>query len=194
MIAPSFSVGRKYTLTLGVDYLSGDNTLKPTETKSSRFDPLYGTPHKFWGYMDYFYVADPYGYNGNNFFSPGLINAYFKNKYKFRDNLTATIDFHEFWAANNVANGATADANDKLDSRLGTEIDIVLQWALTKQVSVEGGYGVMFGTNTLDVLKQPVGDKRNIGHWAYLMIAFRPDFLATKPAPPPALPDPIKTK
>ena len=47
----------------GVDITSGNNGSDPTK-RFQRFDPLYGTPHKFWGYMDYFYVADGFGPNG----------------------------------------------------------------------------------------------------------------------------------
>jgi hypothetical protein len=48
---------------------------------------------------------------------------------------------------------------------------------MTKQIAIESGYAVMFGTNTLDKLKAPAVDKRNIGQWAYLMLNIRTDFL-----------------
>jgi hypothetical protein len=169
-------VGRKFMVGPGVDYLSG-NDLTKSSTVNHRFDPLYGTPHKFWGYMDYFYVADPYGLSGNNALSPGLMNLFLKMKYRLRDNLMVNLDVHEFYAGNNVPNLATAATDDKLDRRLGTEIDFVLQYNMTKQIAIESGYAVMFGTNTLDKLKAPAVDKRNIGQWAYLMLNIRTDFL-----------------
>jgi hypothetical protein len=179
-----FGIGRKFTTGPGYDYLSGNNTTKTT-TVNNRFDPLYGTPHKFWGYMDYFYVADPYGLNGNPVLSPGLQNLYLKSKYRLRDNLVLNIDAHGFWAANKVANLATvADKNDGLNKYLGTEIDLVVNFNLSKAVLVEGGYSVMMGTHTLDQLKRPgrpsapaAVNQRNNGDWAYLMITIRPDFL-----------------
>jgi hypothetical protein len=192
-VYPQFALGRKLTVGPGVDYLSGNNTNQSTAV-NNRFDPLYGTPHKFWGFMDYFYVADAYGLGGNNNLSPGLLNYYLKTRYKMRDNFTATLDIHEFFAANEVANTATPENTDKLNRRLGTEIDLVLQYALTKQIIIEGGYSVMLGTNTLKALKTSNTNARETGHWAYLMISIRPDFLFTKPVAPPALPDAIKTK
>ena len=45
----------KYTIGVGYDLLSGD-ALDTKTTESKRFDPLYGTPHKFWGLMDYFFA------------------------------------------------------------------------------------------------------------------------------------------
>ena len=44
--------------TLGFDFLSGDD--KSTTDKVEGFDPLHGTHHKFYGYMDYFYVGNPH--------------------------------------------------------------------------------------------------------------------------------------
>lgn len=213
MLSTTFFVNRKFTTGPGVDYLSGNNTVNPSNV-DHRFDPLYGTPHKFWGYMDYFYVADPYGLGGNPILNPGLITFYWKSKYKLRDNLLLSLDVHEFFAANKVVqieyapNGRPivdsinfpASSNKALisgtsDTRLGTEIDFVVNYNLTKQLNIEAGYSVMFATDIMDKLKRggsqglgnapatnPGGffnliDKRNIGHWAYLMVTFRPDFL-----------------
>jgi hypothetical protein len=191
---PQFAVGRKFTVGPGVDFLSGNNTNKSFSV-DRRFDPLYGTPHKFWGFMDYFYVADGYGLGSNNAQSPGLLNYYLKTRYKIRDNLTATLDFHEFFAGNEVANTETiTDATDKLNRRLGTEIDFVLQYAFTREITIESGYSLMLGTSTLARLKSTNPAVRENANWAYLMISIRPNFLFTRPAPPPALPDAIRMK
>jgi hypothetical protein len=185
-LSTQFAFGRKFTTGPGVDYLSGDNS-RQTTTVNHRFDPLYGTPHKFWGYMDYFYVADPYGYRGNNGRSPGLVNFYWKSKYKLRDNLVAALDLHDFYAGNTVANELNTSEN--MDRRLGSEIDFVLTYNMTKQIGIEAGYGLMLGTSTMDRLKRagsqtagatanvPYINKKDIGNWAYLMITIRPDLL-----------------
>src|SRR5581483_10239358 len=64
----------KFSFGPGFDYLSG-NDATTTASQDHKFDPLYGTPHKFWGYMDYYYVAtgSPTG---------GLQDAYIKVKYQ----------------------------------------------------------------------------------------------------------------
>jgi hypothetical protein len=87
--------------------------------------------------MDYFYVADGYGLNGNNALSPGLLNFYLRTKYKLRDNLTVTLDIHEFYAGNDVPNTTTIDPDDTMDRRLGTEFNLILQYNLTKQINIE---------------------------------------------------------
>jgi hypothetical protein len=192
-LSTQFAFGRKFTTGPGVDFLSGNNS-RQTTTVNHRFDPLYGTPHKFWGYMDYFYVADPYGYKGNNNKSPGLLNFYWKSKYRLRDNMIASLDLHEFYTGNTVADELSPGASQNLNRRLGTEIDFVLTYNMTKQIGIELGYGLMLATQTMDQLKRtgaqtagpaaipggkdvPFVNKKDIGNWAYLMITIRPDLL-----------------
>jgi hypothetical protein len=198
-------VGRKLTIGPGFDLMSGNNTVKSQYRKdgfstNNAFDPLYGTPHKFWGYMDYFYVADGYGAyapnskglgaSSSSLISPGLVNAFLKVKYKLAEKINLSLDIHEFWAQNEVANRSTPDSNDVLNKNLGTEIDFLVNWNLTPAIGIEGGYSAMFGTNTLNSLKHTgatgMGSqsntntlpKRNVGHWAYVMINIRPDLVA----------------
>lgn len=184
-LSTQFAVGRKLMTGPGADYLSGNNTLDSTSKVNRSFDPLYGTPHKFWGFMDYFYAADPYGFAattgttpGLNKQSPGLINVYWKSKYRLRDNLILTLDVHEFFAANKVADRRTSDRTDVMNSRLGTELDVVLNYNLTKAVGFELGYSVMFATESMAAMKAPGGVQKDLtGNWAYFMINIRPDFL-----------------
>ncbi|RYY14223.1 MAG: hypothetical protein EOO04_30560, partial [Chitinophagaceae bacterium] len=55
-----YNAGKKFSAGPGFDYTSGGKSA----TKSHAFDPLYGTPHKFWGLMDYFYAANTFGNKG----------------------------------------------------------------------------------------------------------------------------------
>jgi hypothetical protein len=161
-----YSVGRKFSFGPGVDITSGNNGSDPTK-KFQRFDPLYGTPHKFWGYMDYFYVADGFG-------PSGLVNYYLKTKYKPKDNLTLSLDIHRFALPTAVTNevGAT------LDKSLGTEIDFVFNYAMTKVINIEGGYSSMFSTSTLTSSKvKNVKNADTFSSWAYLMISIKPEFV-----------------
>src|SRR6478735_1422475 len=130
-ITSTFQLGRKLFMGPGIDYLSGtDGTKAVTATsKSNLFDPLYGTPHKFWGSMDYFYAASPFG-------KQGLLNYFFKVKYNAKDNLTFLLDVHGFEAANTLSNGA----GGKLNSYLGTEFDMTMRYSLTKIINIEVGY------------------------------------------------------
>jgi hypothetical protein len=176
-LSTQFQIGRKFTAGPGVDYLSGNSTLDSTSKVNRAFDPLYGTPHKFWGFMDYFYVADPTAQaTGGVSRNPGLLNIYLNTTYKFRDNLILSFAAHQFFAGNKVANKKTADLTDEMDRNLGTELDFVLNYNLTKTVGFELGYSVMFATNTMEALKSTVSNRELTGQWAYFTINIRPDF------------------
>lgn len=158
----------------GYEVLSGNNdaTIKSGET--NRFDPLYGTPHKFRGMMDYFYA-------GTGSPSGGLQDAYLKFKYTGK-RLTTSFDVHYFALANTTFNKLPdAAPATPLASKLGMEYDLIANYALNKFTTVEAGYAIMNGTNTLEYAKQgTMNQKDKIGTWAYLMINIRPDFFAIR--------------
>src|SRR6478736_5763169 len=135
--ATLYSVNKKFSFGPGVDLTSGNNGSDPNK-KYQRFDPLYGTPHKFWGAMDYFYVADGFGANG-------LTDYYLKTRFKPKDNLTLLFDAHQFVLPNAVND---QDGN-RLKRSLGSELDFTCNYAVTKFITVEGGYSSMFSTSTM---------------------------------------------
>jgi hypothetical protein len=164
----------KWSLTPGYDVLSGNNAVAPS-AKDNRFDPLYGTPHKFWGYMDYFYA-------GTGSPAGGLNNWYVKAKYT-GNALAAGIDFHNFALNKDMkkADGTT------INKRLGTEIDLQLSYNLNKFTNIELGYSIMNATSSMPFAKgQATTDAaadayRRSGTWFYAMINIRPDFFFSKP-------------
>ncbi len=159
----------------GYEVLSGNNATALQAGETSRFDPLYGTPHRHWGYMDYFYV-------GTGSPSGGLQDAFLKFKYT-GNRLTTGLDVHYFsLAAATYNKTADAPAGALLDRKLGMEYDFVATYALNKFTALELGYCVMNGTNSLEYSKQGTMNQRDkVGTWAYLMINIRPDFLFNKP-------------
>jgi hypothetical protein len=164
-----YSAGRKWSFGPGADLTSGYNGTD-TKKKYKRFDPLYGTPHKFWGYMDYFYVADGFGSNG-------LRDYYFKIKYKAKDNLTFSLDTHEFV----LPSAVKKDDGTKLSKNLGTEFDFVLVYNLTKAITLEGGYSAMLSTETMSSTKvKNVANAQDYSDWAYLMINIKPAEILVK--------------
>ncbi|NJM24192.1 MAG: alginate export family protein, partial [Bacteroidia bacterium] len=93
----SYAFTRKLSAGAGVDVTSGNNGADPAH-RNQRFDPLYGTPHKFWGHMDYFYVADGFGPNG-------LTDAYVKMKFEPAPSVRLLIDVHQFVLPNALPEG-----------------------------------------------------------------------------------------
>ncbi|MFD1143099.1 alginate export family protein [Larkinella insperata] len=160
------------SVTPGYEVLSGTNAAHARPGETGRFDPLYGTPHKHWGYMDYFYVGtgSPVG---------GLKDAFLKFKYAGK-RLATALDVHYFALAATTYNKMPdAPAGAVLDSRLGLEYDFTATYGLNKFTTLEAGYALMSGTNTLEYTKQgTMNQKAKLGTWAYLMINIRPDFFA----------------
>lgn len=168
----TYQASRKLFVGAGLDFLSGtDGTKTATATSTiNQFDPLYGTPHKFWGYMDYFYVANGFG-------RQGLMNYFLKAKYNATDKLQLFVDVHRFDAANKVAmtGGGTQDKN------LGTEIDLKLSYNFTKLINIEAGYSYMKATNTMASAQvKNVANADLTPQWAYVTLLIKPDFLSTK--------------
>ncbi|MEA5459613.1 alginate export family protein [Arcicella sp. LKC2W] len=171
----------KWAFTLGYDVLSGNdgssamNNYKASTGKNNRFDPLYGTPHRHWGYMDYFYV-------GTNSPAGGLNNGYLKAKYT-SNALTFGVDYHSF-----ALNKATTKGDGTLvGTDLGNEIDFLLNYNMNKFTNIELGYSVMMATDNMTFAKgQATTDAAaknfdKTGTWLYLMINIRPDFFYAKP-------------
>jgi hypothetical protein len=164
----------KFSFGPGYDYLSG-NDPNTAATDNHRFDPLYGTPHKHWGYMDYYYVGtgSPVG---------GLQDAYFKVKYQ-ANNYFVSLDAHNFRLAENTVNSLDVDkANLKKD--LGYEFDFIANYTLNKFTTLELGYAFMLANNSTEYVKRTPVTMDATNHrptWAYLMINIRPDFFFAKP-------------
>jgi len=153
--------------TAGLDVLSGNDAFSTSKT-NHRFDPLYGTPHKFWGYMDYFYAASgsPTG---------GLTDPYLKVKYASANNrFTTELAGHYFLLANNQKdiNGAA------IDKHIGTEFDLTTGYKLNKFTNVDLGLSYMAATRSMEYAKAIAPNTANLKPvWAYLQINIKPDFL-----------------
>ncbi len=109
--------------------------------------------------MDYFYV-------GNHGGSVGLTDinatiAYKKNKF------SAKLIPHFFSAAADVYDGT-----NKMDSGLGTEIDLTIGYKLSDNIVLSAGYSKMFATDSMEVLKG--GDKDENNSWGWAMFTFKP--------------------
>ncbi len=169
----SYNLNEGFTLKAGLELLSGseskesilgDVKSKSADTNNS-FSPLYGTNHKFNGFMDYFYVGNHSNIIGLNDFNVGA--AWKSGKWK------AGATVHYF-----MSNANLYDKNDELqDSGLGTEIDLALGYKFNNWINFSAGYSQMFATSSMEIIKG--GDKDVTNNWAYLMITLKPKFLDT---------------
>lgn len=147
----------KQGFTLGFERLSGTAY---DDDKNKSFNPLYGTNHKFNGYMDYFYVS-------NHLNNVGLDDFYLKYGYK-KDKWALDAHLHYFAAA------ADIDADAK--KGLGTEIDLQAAYKISGEANISCGYSMMFGTDSMELVKGG-GDKSTTNYWAYVMLTVTPKFI-----------------
>ena len=116
--------------------------------------------------MDYFYVSSPSGVSG-------LKDYYIKMHLKTGPRLILNLDVHEFFAANKISN----ETGVRLDSRLGTELDLIAAYTVTKEITFESGYCAMFATTTMSSSRvKNVIDADRVAHWAYIMMNIKTDF------------------
>ncbi len=162
-----------YNLEVGYDYLSGDEFFAvPTKgglglTRHEvikGFSPIYGSHHKFYGAMDFFYVS-----TWVNGFSPGLQNIYIGGTVKPLKGLSLTGRYHYLAITANL---------DKMDKTLGHEIELEGSYQLMKDVKVSAGFSYMTGTETMERLKRASNDGSL--RWGWLSLNISPTIFTTK--------------
>ena len=121
-------VGYKFlpslSATMGIDYLSGNNTTDSSD-KDKVFTPFSGTNHKFYGFMDYYYVS----------YTPkvGLLNPYISATVKTSEKGNLSATGHYFRSAGKI---------DGKTHHLGVEADLVYTHKLQPFASLQVGYSV----------------------------------------------------
>lgn len=145
---------------VGVEVLSGNDHQDLGGSKDKSFMPLYGTNHKFNGFMDYFYV-------GSNVGGLGLKDIYASFKYK-KGQFSANSTLHIF-----STHGSLMDVD--LKNSLGSELDITFAYKFNKYVNLSAGYSQMFSTKSLRFIKGGASGESN--NWVWMMFTFKPKFL-----------------
>ena len=157
----------------GYDYLSGEEDFPiPGEGDIGLvrheivrgFNSLYGSNHKFYGAMDFFYVSTYV-----NGFTPGLQNLYAGVSWTPVKPLSADAAYHFFSTAVPVQDAKQA---------LGHEVELQLTWTIIPSVSLSAGYSFMQGTETMSILKRSTHNNRL--HWGWLMLNVTPTFFKGK--------------
>ena len=117
--------------------------------------------------MDYFYAANTFG-------NKGLQDYYIKTTFSPTKKLKINADLHEFFSASAVYD----QTHHKLDRNFGTELDLVLNYALTGLVQLELGYSHYRSTNSLTTPEvKNVPNAKTGNNWAYLMINIKPGMI-----------------
>ena len=154
----------KLKVTAGYEILSGTSQTDTANTNNNSFSPLFGTNHRFNGYMDLFYV----GNFGNNV---GLQDPYVKVSYTDK-RFIAALDAHFFMAAAPIRDFTDLAAISEMPRYLGTEIDLTLVYKIADYASIQGGYSHFLPTSSFEQVRG--GSAYETQNWAYIMLLLRP--------------------
>jgi hypothetical protein len=157
--------GRIWTLSAGLEHISGDNS---GTLENEAYSPLYGTNHLFNGYMDLFYVG------GTHENTVGLQDYFVKSRYAFNKNFFLQADYHLFYSDVELFFLRNDFSPPPPEGRyFGSELDLSLGWIVNDAFSIQGGYSQFFATDVFQAI-QGVGNPKNTQNWAYMMLIFRP--------------------
>jgi len=148
----------KVTLGAGLEIISGNDG---DAGETGAFFPLYGTNHKFNGFMDYFYV-------GNHANSIGLVDIHASANFKLGKKSSLLVKALNFSGEQELASG---------EKSLGTEIDLVFKQQF-KGYALVLGYSQMFASDGMYELKGITEDlAAGSQNWAWAMLVIKPKFL-----------------
>ena len=162
-----YKINKPSKIGLGIDYLSGDNTNKPTQEATNIFNPLYGTHHKFYGIMDYFYTGNPHG-------NVGLLDSYVRYSSVINPKLSISAVGHFFNSGAKIYQN-----NQKKSNYLGSELDLSFNYNIMNNISLTGGYSNFFNTESLRYLKKTPNARGN-QDWVWLSLNINPQIFKAK--------------
>ncbi len=157
----TYKVSEKIGLGIGTELISGNKA--NTTDKTEAFFPLFGTNHKFNGFMDYFYV-------GNHANAIGLADIHASANFELGDKSSLLVKALNFRGEQELASGQKS---------LGTEIDLVFTQKFNGY-SVVMGYSQLFASEGIYELKGVAeSDAASSQNWAWAMLVIKPKFLNT---------------
>lgn len=157
----SYKVSPKVGLGAGLESISGNDG---GAGETGAFFPLYGTNHKFNGFMDYFYV-------GNHANSIGLVDLHVSANFILNKSSSLMVKALNFRGEQALASG---------EKSLGTEIDLVYKKKF-KGYALVLGYSQMFANDGMYELKGITESAAaGLQNWAWAMLVIKPKFLGSK--------------
>ena len=172
-VKAQYQISPKVGVLTGYDYLSGDDYFVVRKSGGlglvqhkvfKFFNPVYGSHHKFYGLMDFFYVQA-----FSDTFSPGLQNLYFGASYSPVKGLNLSASYHYL---------ATATKLKGLKKTLGHDFDFEASYRILKDAHLALGFSYMAGGDTMERLKRSEGN--NDLKWAWFSLIVSPRIISKK--------------
>jgi hypothetical protein len=143
------------SLAAQVDYLSGDDD--PAAADAKAFNTLYGTNHKFYGYMDYILNVP------GQLDQAGLVDAMARATFNPSGVTQVRADAHHFRLARERAAAHT----------LGTELDLVGTWAMHRYAGLEAGAALFLPSDLITALLPAFAAGSDPTYWGYVQLTVR---------------------
>lgn len=157
----SYKASSTVGLGAGVEIISGNDGQTTGETAA--FFPLYGTNHKFNGFMDYFYV-------GNHANSVGIFDIHASANFKLGEKSGLLVKVLNFKGEQDLSGG---------ESALGTEVDLVYTQKFNGY-ALKLGYSHLFPADGMYKLKGVTeADAASTQNWAWAMLVIKPKLFTT---------------
>lgn len=160
---------------LGLEYSHGSGDSNPRDGKHETFDLLFPIYHPFYGYMNFLTIANLHDVRGIFHMRP-------------HPRVSLSIEGHGFWLADTHDNFYNANGtprgglgptpgngygiNPNYNSFIGTELDAIAGWAVTRFLKLEAGYGHFFTGDYIRQSLSAVGSKDADWFYAQLTFAF----------------------
>lgn len=138
----------------GMDILSGDRD--PADGTYRAFNTLYGTGHRYHGYLDLF--LDPAGRTQER----GLIDGMASARLALPGTIALDVDAHAFWLHQELAASP--------DRFIGWELDLTLPVSLGEGQRLQLGYSLF--RNGVAAPLIGLGADGRTAHWGYAQLAF----------------------
>ena len=176
-VKAQYQITKQVGIVTGYDYLSGDDYPyvrpkgmmgMPLHKKIKYFNPIYGSHHKFYGMMDFFYVQA-----FSDSFSPGLQNFFVGASYNPIKWLKLKATYHYLAVATDLKTNG-----ESISKTLGHDIDIEASCKVMKDVNLSLGFSYMVGSETMEKLKRT----ENNGNlkWAWFSLVVSPRIISKK--------------
>lgn len=151
-----------FKFSFGTEYLSGNDMTNSNNIDNS-FDILYGSKHWTNGMLDYFSTPSTTK-------NAGLINPYCKFDLNLKNDNKLSLYYHYFMLSNNYVS-----KDEVVNPFLAHELDFVLDKKINEISNLQIGYGILYGSETLEIIKG--GDSNLINSFAFAMLTIKPVFL-----------------
>jgi len=164
----SWDIFRNTSLILGYDHYSGtdlSDSIK-IKTKTNSFSKLYGSNHRFLGYMDYFGKDIASENNG-----AGINNINIRIENTVTRNIKSQITWHWF-----ALDKEYLSATNKVDKYLGSEIDLMFTYKAGNDISLKAGYSFMLPNESLEIVDEIEEGKSRFAQFGWLQVQFMPTF------------------